>query len=166
MANLQIRKRTLKDRKREAKKIKKIITKEQQSGSRLKYPDPIKLQKEINKYFKFCDTKNIPYTTCGLANYLGIDRVTLLNYSKDLLHFTVIKAAKDRIEEWDEVQLKSRRNVTGLIFSLVNNHKWVNKQESDINLGNQGDHPLSLKVSFESEGQLDPLPSSGSDSDE
>jgi hypothetical protein len=72
-----------------------------------------------------------PYTMSGLARYLGVDRGTLLNYSKDGEFFSTIRAAKAKIEEDVETRLLEGRSSAGAIFALKNNHGWVDKSEVD-----------------------------------
>ena len=51
-------------------------------GKPLLYKNNEQLQKDVDAYFEQCDIGQKPYTICGLANYLGMTRQTLLNYSK------------------------------------------------------------------------------------
>lgn len=114
------------------------------------------LQKAIDKYFNDCDCRTTqiiaktgelvdapdpaPYTVTGLANSLGMDRLTLLRYengehtSLDEVNneeiCNAIKKAKSRVEEFAERKLYELRNPAGAIFNLINNYKgWSNKQE-------------------------------------
>ena len=73
------------------------------------------VEDKINEYFNYCDNRLIngydnktneqfayispePYTMSGLAYYLGIDRKTLLNYSKKEEFFPTIKRARNKVE--------------------------------------------------------------------
>lgn len=95
-----------------------------------KYKNKKQLEELINKYFEDCDNKVKPYTMSGLAYALGIDRITLINYSKDELFFTLIKNAKDRVQaQLEENALMGKGNATFTIFNLKNNYGWVDKQE-------------------------------------
>ena len=79
-------------------------------------------------------TEQKPYTMSGLARSLGIDRKTLLNYSKKAAFFPTIEAARERVHEFAESQLYSR-NATGAAFSLKNNFDWKDKSEVDHTSG-------------------------------
>lgn len=100
----------------------------------LKYKTREQLQKGIDKYFKDCDEKGKPYTMSGLAYSLGIDRVTLINYGKNDLFFTLIKEAKDRVQaQLEENALMGKGNATFTIFNLKNNYGWKDQLEVDTN---------------------------------
>lgn len=72
-----------------------------------------------------------PMTLSGLAVALGVDRKTILNYSKKDAFFHTIKRARAKIENYAEEQLfdKTSKNVAGIIFNLKNNHDWQEKTE-------------------------------------
>ena len=67
-------------------------------------------------------------TVCGLADYLGIHRKTLLEYEEKEEFSDTIKRAKNKIELYLEENLYGN-NVAGLIFNLKNNFGWKDKQE-------------------------------------
>lgn len=91
----------------------------------MKYKTQEELQKGIDKYFAQCDENQKPYTMSGLAYSLGIDRVTLINYGKNDLFFTLIKEAKDRVQaQLEENALMGKSNSTFTIFNLKNNYGW------------------------------------------
>lgn len=91
----------------------------------MKYKTQEELQKGIDKYFTQCDKTQKPYTMSGLAYSLGIDRVTLINYGKNDLFFTLIKKAKDRVQaQLEENALMGKSNSTFTIFNLKNNYGW------------------------------------------
>ena len=95
----------------------------------LKYKTVEELQKGIDKYFQECDEKEKPYTMSGLAYYLGIDRKTLLNYSKNEEYFHTIKKARDKVQMQLEECLYRLGNNSGVIFNLKNNFDWKDKIE-------------------------------------
>lgn len=114
------------------------------AGRPLKFTDPIELQKKIDEYFEWADSKNRVYTVSDLAWYLDTNRQTLLDYEnccdndkifnslddKVKVIFTdTIKRAKARIEGECEQRLYKKDSVTGAIFALKNNYNWVDKQE-------------------------------------
>lgn len=126
-------------------------------GRPLKFETPEELQEKIDKYFESCfrpvrvllkDTSmytNLtdengdivkeqykPFTMSGLAYALGIDRRTLLNYSKKDEFFPTISRAKQRCEIYAEERLYDRDGNRGAIFSLTNNfNDWSDKQTVD-----------------------------------
>lgn len=96
----------------------------------LKYKTQEQLQKGIDEYFIKCDEDKRPYTMSGLAYSLGIDRVTLINYGKTDLFFTLIKEAKDRVQaQLEENALVGKGNAVFTIFNLKNNYGWKDQTE-------------------------------------
>jgi hypothetical protein len=105
--------------------------------------DPNTIDEKIEEYFKYAKDNNKHITITGLAWYLGIDRLTLLNYEKckdiDWLKsvddsvkdkfINSIKDAKRRIECEYEESLYNKNSSVGAIFTLKNNYGWVDKQE-------------------------------------
>lgn len=131
-------------------------------GRPLKFKSAKELQKKVDEYFESCheevwrqtyddDMKptgwepildrhgNVqkrlvkPYTISGLAVHLETSRQTLLEYGEKDEFIDTIKRAKDKIENYAEESLYTSKQTAGVIFNLVNNHKWVNKQEIDNN---------------------------------
>lgn len=76
-------------------------------------------------------TKQIPYTVTGLALHLDTSRETLVNYEEKAEYFDTIKRAKDKIQNYLELNLNSP-SPTGTIFNLKNNYGWKDKTESEI----------------------------------
>ena len=88
------------------------------------------VEEKINAYFNYCEEKEKPYTMSGLAYYLGIDRKTLLNYSKNEEYFHTIKKARDKVQmQLEENALLNKANPTFTIFNLKNNFDWKDKIE-------------------------------------
>ena len=99
----------------------------------------------IEEYFDYCDNRiqhiysakadgvievmnPAPYTMSGLAVKLGMDRRSLLNYSKDERFFPTIKAARDKVEADIEERMNDKQTFTpGLIFNAKNNFGWVDQ---------------------------------------
>ena len=91
------------------------------------------LEDKIEKYFNQCKIeKKIP-VMAGLARAVGVDRTTIINYSRDDAYFDTIKKAKVYLEACVEDNLVNRKDgsVTGLIFNLKNNYNWNDKQETE-----------------------------------
>lgn len=102
------------------------------AGRPKKYKNKKELQKKIDEYFSFCDEKEKPYTICGLALALDLDRKSLLNYSEDEEFFHTIKKAKQKIEVFAEEQLYNGKATAGVIFNLKNNYGWKDKTEQEL----------------------------------
>lgn len=111
------------------------------------------LEPLIDEYFTFCDNRiqqvyskkrddvievinPEPYTMAGLAYALGMDRQTLLNYSKKDEFIGTIKRARDRVHHDVERRLMDGAGV-GAIFSLKNNFDWRDKTETDVTTGGE-----------------------------
>lgn len=105
-------------------------------GRPRKYTSNDEVARVIDDYFADCDKYEKPYTICGLAFAMGIDRVTLLSMGKDEKFFSTIKAAKAKCERYAEEHLFVGKNVAGVIFNLKNNYGWKDQQhvETDTTL--------------------------------
>ena len=115
--------------KEEIKILKEAINK---GGRPVKYSDPEEMQKIMIDYVKHCEKYEKPLTVSGLALRLGIDRSTLLEYSKKKEFSSTIKAFKRAIEQQLEEKLHSKEHSTaGLIFNLKNNFGWADRIEID-----------------------------------
>lgn len=97
-----------------------------------KYTKVADMQKKIDAYFNECDLKGKPYTICGLALAIDLDRKSLLNYSEDNEFFHTIKKAKQKCEAYAEEQLYLGKNTAGVIFNMKNNYNWKDKSEQEI----------------------------------
>lgn len=122
-------------------------------GRPLKYKTVEELSKAIDEYFDYCDNRiqqvyskksdgvieiinSAPYTMSGLAYAMGIDRDTLLNYSKKEEYFGTIKSARDKVHS-DVEQRLMENNARGAIFNLKNNFGWKDKTEVDTNISGE-----------------------------
>lgn len=121
-------------------------------GRPLAFKSVEELQKVIDEYFEWCDnriktiwddktqteiavTNPAPYTMSGLARRLGIDRKTLLNYSKKDEFFPTIREARERVHEDVETRLMGTRNEKGAMFNLKNNFGWKDETKTDVTTG-------------------------------
>lgn len=105
----------------------------------MKYKTEEQLKKGIDAYFKDCEKRKAPYTMSGLALALGIDRVTLINYGKSDLFFTLIKDAKDKVQrQLEENALCGKGNATFTIFNLKNNYGWTDEQKVETKIQSNG----------------------------
>lgn len=102
-------------------------------GRPLKFESVEQLQSLIDKYFKWADENNKPYTVSGLACALDTDRQTLVNYEQREMFFDTIKKAKQKIEsQFEERALKGEYNPTMSIFLMKNNFGYVDKTEQEV----------------------------------
>ena len=94
------------------------------------------MQKDIDVYmdsvkYEISEGVNVfRPTMSGLALHLGMDRKTLLNYSKKDEFFPTVRHARQMVEVALEQNLYGTA-VTGTIFNLKNNFGWVDKYEND-----------------------------------
>ena len=101
-------------------------------GRPVKYSDPEEMIKIMIPYAEHCKKYKKPLTLSGLALRLGIDRRTLLEYSKKPEFSPTIKAFKRAIEAQLEEKLESKESSTaGLIFNLKNNFWRTDRIEID-----------------------------------
>src|SRR3989338_768070 len=103
-------------------------------GRPLKFKTSEALERAISEYFDGCEKSGKPLTMSGLAVGLGVNRQTLLNYSKDEEFFGTIKRAKALCERYAEEFLFSGKHVAGAIFNLKNNYSWKDKNEADVSI--------------------------------
>lgn len=107
------------------------------------------LEAAIEEYFDYCDNRiqqvysakaegvievmnPAPYTMAGLAYALGMDRRSLLEYSKRDKFSPTIKRAKERVERDLEERLNDKASFTpGIIFNLKNNFGYLDQQQVD-----------------------------------
>lgn len=101
----------------------------------LKYKTEEELSKGIEEYFEDCKKREKPYTMSGLANWLGIDRKTLLNYSYKDMFSPLVKKAKERVQQQiEENYLDGTFNTTAAIFNLKANFKWDDGNKVQVNI--------------------------------
>jgi hypothetical protein len=124
---------------------------EYKGGRPRKYPKLEDMQKKINEYFNYCDSKKEviatdnstkviakPYTVTGLCLFLDITRDTLLEYEKLEGFSDTIKKAKNKIENYvEENSLVGKLNPTVSIFNLKNNFGWKDRTEVESHNRNE-----------------------------
>lgn len=111
-------------------------------GRKLSYKNSIELEDKISEYFKNCQHNRIVPGICGLANYLGVTRNTILNYEKnsDLPDYNdVIARARTAIEAFNEQILYTKNNI-GAQFILKNNFGY-NAEQKTHNINENIDIP-------------------------
>lgn len=101
---------------------------------------------ETSAYMGEGDNKIFAPTMSGLAYHLGMDRRTLLEYSKDDVFSPTIKRARERVHQALEQRLYGN-NVTGIIFNLKNNFGWKDVKAQEIS-GTDGEPIQVQDVSF------------------
>ena len=122
-------------------------------GRPRKFATATELRKKITAYFKERDRKGKPYTVCGLALALGLDRKALIEYAQQPEFSNTIKKAKLRIEAQLEERLMDKAFSTpGVIFNLKNNFGW--RDEQKIDLGQQPIH-FTIKIHGNGNGSSD-----------
>lgn len=144
-------------------------------GRPLKFKTPAILKKKVEKYFEDCDKRTIPYITkdgktinipdprpytiTGLAIALDTDRDTLLEYEKNnpklSAYSDTIRKAKQKCQNFAEESLWRPKIATGVIFNLVNNYGWKNKQEHDHTTGGEKIQGFNYIVPSEANDQTD-----------
>lgn len=98
------------------------------------FETPEQLQGAIDRYFSYCETMQKPMTITGLANALGMDRRTIINYKERKEFAPIIKEARSRIEQYAEESLFNSKNVAGVIFNLKNNYGWTDDRNINQNI--------------------------------
>ena len=95
------------------------------------------IEMKVAEYKKYLEENDKPATMAGLAYYLGVDRKTLFNYSKDQEYFPTIKKYRDWImfEIEENVLIKGHG---GSIF-LAKNYGYTDRQEVNVEHSNFGD---------------------------
>ena len=101
------------------------------------YNSPEEMQVLITKYFNDCKNRDVPYTLAGLAVALGMDRISLYNYSKRDEYFNTIKKAKDIVAQaWEEHAFI--KGNAGSIF-VMKNYGYTDRQEVSVEHSNFGE---------------------------
>lgn len=92
--------------------------------------DPKQVEERILWYFNECAENDMKPGVVGLANALGVDRKTLLNWAKGTYradsHLHLIKNAYNFIENmWEQNTLGGKINPVGAIFYAKNNFGYT-----------------------------------------
>ena len=77
----------------------------------------------------------VPPTVGGLCEHLGIHRSTWAEYCDDRLHpefSDTTTRTRGRMRDYLEMQLLTRKDVKGVIFSLQNNYGYTERREVDF----------------------------------
>ncbi len=79
----------------------------------------------------------VPPTILGLCEYLGLSRETWEEYCDPLIHPEYRQAAalaRDRMQDWSQRALLTRKDVRGLIYILQNWPLQSREPEEDLSL--------------------------------
>lgn len=118
-------------------------------GRPLIYESPEELQKDVDAYMAYCEVQGKPKTMTGLANALGMDRRSLVEYAHRDKYSAIIKRARAEVQQYLEEQLVSGKNASGLIFNLKNNFGWTDERKIEQNITGG----ISLSALFEKSKQ-------------
>lgn len=103
------------------------------AGRPLIFKTKEELEVLIDAYFKHCDEIGEYYTMSGLADYLDIDRITLIRYGERDEFCNTIKRAKRKVEKQFELNtIKGQYNPTIAIFLMKNNFGYVDRTEQEV----------------------------------
>lgn len=105
------------------------------AGRPLKYDNVEDLQRDIDSYFKQCDSTGRPYTVAGLALSLDMTTHSLMNYEKAVGYeqfFTAVKKAKQKCEtQMIERALNGEQNSTMSIFLAKANYNYTDQPKTE-----------------------------------
>ena len=114
-------------------------------GRPKKYYNPEEMREKAEEYFKSFSSMGLPFTIGKLCSHLGICRDSLSEYYKDPKFSDTINWMRKECEADQELRLVNKDTFCpGIIFSLKNNHKWVDKTEVDQNVN----YPTGINVNF------------------
>jgi hypothetical protein len=136
----------------DAKKTQDRISKRGRinEGRPLKFKSPEEIKVIADAYFKKCDEDKKPYTITGLALALDTFRDVLIRYEEKDQFYNTIKKAKEKCQNYAELQGFEAKNPAFAIFCLKN-YGWSDKQELEVS----GDLTLSARLK-ESRERLKP----------
>jgi len=98
-----------------------------------KFKTPEELEAKIKEFYKYCEEKQVPLTIGRLACFLGCDPETIANYRKNEKFFWVIKKVVTDIHaQLEEMLVKGKGSVPGIIFYLKNRYAWSDRQDVSL----------------------------------
>ncbi|RMF43158.1 MAG: hypothetical protein D6751_10795 [Deltaproteobacteria bacterium] len=107
------------------------MSKKRKRGRPPLFATPEDMQQAVDVFFATCEANEWPATIAGLANALGMDRMSLLNYSRKDDFFDVVKRARQKVEEEVERRMLSGQAAAGAIFWMKNNAAYRDKMETE-----------------------------------
>ena len=111
--------------------------------------NPNEVRERIEQYFDFCESQNRPPNLIGLANWIGINRMTLEkwkrgDFSADNQVGPIIQAAASVIEEALVAQVQENpKSMIGGMFLLKSMFHYREQSEVAIVTGQQSDSEMS-----------------------
>ena len=91
------------------------------------FNSPEEIDQKVAEYKEYLREREKPPTMAGLAYFLGVDRKTLFNYSKDEEFFPTIKRYRDWVLMEIEEMCVDKGN-GGTVF-IAKNYGYTDKQE-------------------------------------
>lgn len=120
-----------------------IKNKKPKNGRPVAYENPLEMLYDAQRYFALCEKNKVLPEKAGLALSLGINRDTLLEYSKKEKFSGVIKKMNDNIESAWVKRLGSNSPV-GAIFYLKNVFKESFKDRTETDLTSKGEKIIGI----------------------
>lgn len=102
-------------------------------GQPMKWDNPEKLSKMIVDYFEECKERKVAYTMPGLAVALGVATETIRNYARRDEFFSIIKQARQYVEQYANEYLMSGSPPVGALFLLKNHFGYKDRSEVEVN---------------------------------
>ena len=96
--------------------------------------DPKQVEDRINAYFDFCEDNDRKPNVVGMANWLGVDRRTLLRWRsgdyRTETHCPLIEKTMDLLEEnWADMMMNGKVNPASGIFIGKNHYGYKDVQD-------------------------------------
>lgn len=119
------------------------------------YDDPLLMEAKIDQYFEQIAASEKPPTIAGLCLFLGFDdRGALAEYEKREAFSRTVKKARLQIEsDRSERLIKAGTPTAGIIFDLVNNHRWKNPQHMKHSQDEDGE-PQKVEIEMKATDAL------------
>jgi hypothetical protein len=107
----------------------------EKAGPKFKYNTPEEMQIAVDDFFE----SNEIHTMSGLAEHLGMTRMSLVNYRRrDEKFADILEKAKAKVEVFWETQLLTPKVTHGVIFALKNHFGW--RDQLDLDTNNKHEH--------------------------
>ncbi len=132
----------------------------------LKYLLPEDLQRDVDKYFLYCDSQNVkdgsgklvvnePYMITGLCDYIGITQNTWNDYGKREGYEDIVIRAKQRVESF-VLKMASLNKINPIIsiFNLKNNFGYTDKIDVNTNTHTEYVNVLDIEKLVDDEKKL------------
>jgi hypothetical protein len=101
------------------------------------------IESKINQYKQYLKNSKKPPTMAGLAYYLGMDRISLYNYSKKDEYFNTIKKYRDWVAmNWEEYSIDKGHG--GIVF-MLKNYGYTDKVTNEV-ITNAEPDPITKSI--------------------